>query len=96
MFAFGMPGGTEMVILLVLGLLIFGRRLPEVGRNLGRSIVEFKRGVKNITDDIDEESDYAPKSVERLESQSKHEPYKQTATEPGSTEQAINKPQSSG
>jgi sec-independent protein translocase protein TatA len=53
---FGFPGGYEWVILLVLGLLIFGRRLPEVGRSLGKSIVEFKRGIKGIEDEIDTES----------------------------------------
>ncbi len=54
--AFGLPSGGEWVILLVLGLLIFGRRLPEVGRSLGRGIVEFKKGIKGIDDEIDEES----------------------------------------
>ena len=54
--AFFLPGGTEWIMLLVLGLLIFGRRLPEVGRSLGRSIVEFKRGIKGIEDEVEEES----------------------------------------
>jgi sec-independent protein translocase protein TatA len=54
--AFGLPGHWEWVVLLVLGLLIFGRRLPEVGRNIGRSIVEFKKGIKGVTDEIEEES----------------------------------------
>ena len=53
---FGLPGHSEWLILLALGLLIFGRRLPEVGRNIGRSIVEFKRGIKGIGDEIEEES----------------------------------------
>lgn len=53
---FGLPGGTEWIVILVIGLLVFGRRLPEVGRSLGRSIVEFKRGVKGIGDEIDSES----------------------------------------
>ncbi len=53
---FGLPGGYEWIILLVLGLIIFGRRLPEVGRSLGRSIVEFKRGIKGIEDEIETES----------------------------------------
>ncbi len=54
--AFGMPGGPEWIILLVLGLLIFGRRLPEVGRSLGKGIVEFKKGIKGIEDEIDDAS----------------------------------------
>ena len=42
--------GPDLIILLVLGLLIFGRRLPEVGRGLGRSIVEFRKGLKGEDD----------------------------------------------
>jgi sec-independent protein translocase protein TatA len=56
LLGFGFPGGYEWIILLVLGLLIFGRRLPEVGRSLGKGIVEFKRGIKGIEDEIDDES----------------------------------------
>ena len=52
--AFLLPGHGEWIILLVLGLLIFGRRLPEVGRSVGRSIVEFKKGIKGIEDEVDE------------------------------------------
>lgn len=47
------PGPTEMVIILVIGVLLFGKRLPEVGRSLGKGIVEFKKGVRGIEDDID-------------------------------------------
>ncbi len=56
LLGFGLPGGYEWVILLILGLLIFGRRLPEVGRSLGRGIVEFKRGIKGIDSEIESES----------------------------------------
>ncbi len=51
---FGMPGGWEWIVVLVLGVLIFGRRLPEVGRSVGRGIVEFKKGLKGIDDDIED------------------------------------------
>jgi sec-independent protein translocase protein TatA len=63
--AFGLPGNAEWIILLVLGLLIFGRRLPEVGRNIGKSIVEFKRGIKGISEEIEEESSRETKPADR-------------------------------
>src|SRR4051812_1472598 len=37
--------GMDGLIILVLGLLFFGRRLPEVGKNLGKTNVEFKKGL---------------------------------------------------
>lgn len=51
--ALGMPGVTEWIIIGALGLLIFGKRLPEVGRSLGKGIVEFKKGLKGIDDEIE-------------------------------------------
>ena len=45
-------GPFQWLILLAFGLLIFGRRLPEVGRSLGKSIVEFKKGLAGIDDEI--------------------------------------------
>ena len=53
---FGLPGGMEWVVILVVGLLLFGRRMPEVARSLGKSIVEFKKGMKDVRDDIDDAS----------------------------------------
>lgn len=50
--ALGMPGVTEWIVIGCLALLIFGKRLPEVGRGLGQSIVEFKKGLKGIDDDL--------------------------------------------
>lgn len=41
--------------LLVLGavaLLLFGKRLPEVGRSLGRGIAEFKKGLRDVQDEL--------------------------------------------
>lgn len=51
-----MPGPTELIIILVIALLIFGRRLPEVARNMGKGIVEFKKGVKGIEDEVEDTS----------------------------------------
>ena len=54
LFAFiGMPGIPEMLIIGVVAVLLFGKRLPEVGRSLGKGIVEFKKGISGIEDEID-------------------------------------------
>jgi sec-independent protein translocase protein TatA len=48
-------GATEIVLLLLLALLLFGaRRLPEIGRSLGRGMREFKDAVTGTGKDDDE------------------------------------------
>ena len=64
--AFGLPGGWEWIVLLIIGLLVFGRRLPEVGRSVGRSIVEFKKGIKGIEQEINTEIDKPSTPPEQL------------------------------
>jgi len=54
MLAWGMPSGADWIVVAVIGLLLFGKRLPEVGRSLGRGIIEFKKGLKGVEDDIEE------------------------------------------
>lgn len=48
----GAPGPFEMMVFGVIALLLFGKRLPEVARSLGKGIVEFKKGVKGIEDEV--------------------------------------------
>ena len=48
----GIPGYLELVVVLMVGLLLFGRRLPEIGRSVGRTIVEFKKGIREVKDDV--------------------------------------------
>ena len=47
-------GGQEILLLLVLGVLLFGRKLPELGRSVGKTMVEFKKGMKGIEDEVSE------------------------------------------
>ncbi len=58
-------GPGEVAILAMLALLIFGRRLPEVGRSLGKGIVEFRKGIRGIEDEIEAESSQPSSSAAR-------------------------------
>lgn len=42
----------EMVLLFVVALLLFGKRLPEVARSLGKGMMEFKKGLYDIQDEV--------------------------------------------
>lgn len=46
-------GLFEWVIIGTVALLVFGRRLPDIARSMGRSIVEFKKGLSDVTQDVD-------------------------------------------
>jgi sec-independent protein translocase protein TatA len=49
----GLPGGVEWIIILIIALLLFGKRLPNVMRSLGQGVKEFKRGVNSVEDQVD-------------------------------------------
>lgn len=60
--------------LLVIGgvaLLLFGKRLPEVGRSLGRGIMEFKKGLKDVQDEMSR--DDADRQQENIRKQEREE-----------------------
>jgi sec-independent protein translocase protein TatA len=49
MFGLGFP---EMMALMILGVLLFGKNLPSVGRSLGKGLMEFKKGLQGVEDDV--------------------------------------------
>src|SRR6185436_12602501 len=66
-----MPGAAEWIVIAAFGLILFGKRLPEVGRSLGKGIVEFKKGLKGVEDEVEEASNRpSPAKIEH-----KFDPY---------------------
>jgi sec-independent protein translocase protein TatA len=66
-------GPMEMIIILVICILLFGRRLPEVGRSLGKGIVEFKKGLRGIEEEVDQASNETtppPRGSHRIDADS--------------------------
>jgi sec-independent protein translocase protein TatA len=51
LFAFALSP-MHLLIVLAVGVLVFGRRLPEIGKSLGKGIVEFKKGLNGIEDEV--------------------------------------------
>ena len=58
---FGNLNPMELMIVAGVAVLLFGRRLPEVGRTLGKGIVEFKKGIRGLEEEF-RFDDHAPKA----------------------------------
>jgi len=74
-------GGQEILLLLVLGVLLFGRKLPELGRSVGKTFVEFKKGVKGLEDEV--ENAGSPQAIKNsVEPEPVRPPQRVTASAP--------------
>ncbi len=52
----GSLGGTEILVIMVIALLIFGpRKLPELGKSIGKGLSEFKRASNDLKRSLEEE-----------------------------------------
>ena len=55
---FGSLGGAELLIILVLALLLFGpRKLPEIGRTIGKGLTEFRKATSEFKANLEREVD---------------------------------------
>lgn len=52
--------GPHILIILVVMLLLFGNRLPEVARSIGRAFNEFKRGLRDVQEDVNSDTPEPP------------------------------------
>ncbi len=53
----------ELMVVMGVAVLLFGKRLPEVGRSLGRGIVEFKKGLRGVEEEFRSATDLAHSPV---------------------------------
>ena len=65
------PGTTEWIIILIVALLLFGRRLPEIARSLGKSLTEFKKGLNEAKETKDEVADDIKKAKDDIVNEAK-------------------------
>ena len=85
----GLPQGAEWIILLVIALLLFGKRLPEVGKSLGRGIIEFKKGLKGVRDEMDEVGREVEDTSAQVAAEPKKDPAKLQAYHTDTKEQRL-------
>jgi sec-independent protein translocase protein TatA len=56
----GGMGYGEMLLVGFIALLLFGKKLPEVARSLGKGVTEFKKGVQGLEDEIRDSGNQSP------------------------------------
>jgi sec-independent protein translocase protein TatA len=63
MLAIGLPGLPELLVIAFVATLLFGKRLPDTFRSLGKSLFEFKKGMQDVTDPVSEVKQAALKEI---------------------------------
>ena len=61
-------GPFELVVILVIVLLLFGRRVPEIAKALGKGVREFKKGISGIGEEIEKAGEEESAKGEERES----------------------------
>lgn len=86
-------GTTELIVIGIIAVILFGSRLPSVARSLGRSLTEFKRGMSDVEDDLkdtiySDPAGHLPHDPHDDRAQSSPPPAEQSPSEPSPEEPA--------
>ncbi|MFO0965216.1 MAG: twin-arginine translocase TatA/TatE family subunit [Gemmataceae bacterium] len=82
LFAIFGLGPMEIAVVVVLAVLLFGKKLPDVGRYVGKSITEFRKGMKGLEDDVGSSHAAAPGAPMSAPAEPVRAPQKVAATAP--------------
>ena len=71
-----MPGGGELIIILVIVLVLFGaKRIPEIAQGLGKGIREFKKSVRDVQTELDV-NESSGRKIEKPKKEEREKPEK--------------------
>lgn len=90
----GPVGMPELIIIMVIALIIFGpRKLPELGKSLGRSLNEFKRASQDLQNTLDQEIKLEEQKEmrEKAEKTAKESPPAETVIEEAPTPETVSR-----
>jgi sec-independent protein translocase protein TatA len=78
-FGLGVP---EMAVIGIIAVVLFGRKLPEVAKSLGKSVVSFKQGMRGLEEGFDDVNNPSTPRAEAAPAEAIRPPQRVTATAP--------------
>ncbi len=71
--AMGLPGGTELILIIFVIILLFGaKKLPELARSLGKSLNEFKQGQREESLDVSKSNNFNENKDDNVDEESRN------------------------